>query len=103
MNILIKLTCLIGLVIAPILGGHTEGDIPNEDVSVEMENTINTEAIAEDISKEVQVNMTSEGGETIAKVRITTTKKGKTTVQQKTFTGTKAEVEKQVQDLKDKA
>ncbi len=24
MNILIKLTCLIGLVIAPILGGHTE-------------------------------------------------------------------------------
>ncbi|GGW84052.1 sodium-translocating pyrophosphatase [Salegentibacter mishustinae] len=103
MNILIKLTCLIGLVIAPILGGHTEGDIPNEDISVEMENTMNTEAIAEDISKEVQVNMTSEGGETIAKVRITTTKKGKTTVQQKTFTGTKAEVEKQVQDLKDKA
>ena len=26
MNILIKLTCLIGLVIAPILGGHTEGN-----------------------------------------------------------------------------
>jgi K(+)-stimulated pyrophosphate-energized sodium pump len=25
MNILIKLTCLIGLVIAPILGGHSEG------------------------------------------------------------------------------
>jgi K(+)-stimulated pyrophosphate-energized sodium pump len=30
MNILIKLTCLIGLVLAPILGGHTEGDVPNE-------------------------------------------------------------------------
>ncbi|MCG8575632.1 MAG: sodium-translocating pyrophosphatase [Flavobacteriales bacterium] len=26
MNILIKLTCLIGLVVAPILGGHTSGD-----------------------------------------------------------------------------
>ncbi len=26
MNILIKLTCLVGLVIAPILGGHTSGD-----------------------------------------------------------------------------
>ncbi len=26
MNILIKLTCLVGLVIAPILGGHGEGD-----------------------------------------------------------------------------
>ena len=24
MNILIKLTCLIGLVVAPILGGHTD-------------------------------------------------------------------------------
>jgi len=29
MNILIKLTCLIGLVLAPILGGHEEEDIPN--------------------------------------------------------------------------
>ena len=99
MNILIKLTCLIGLVIAPILGGHTEGDIPNEGASIEMEESIN----AEDLSQEIQVNMTSEGNKTIAKVRITTTRKGKTTVQQKTFTGTKAEVEKQVQDLKDKA
>ena len=25
-NILIKLTCLVGLVIAPILGGHSSGD-----------------------------------------------------------------------------
>lgn len=29
MNILIKLTCLIGLVLAPILGDHTPEDIPN--------------------------------------------------------------------------
>src|SRR5690606_14990277 len=26
MNILIKLTCLVGLVIAPVLGGHTVGE-----------------------------------------------------------------------------
>ncbi|HKL35941.1 MAG TPA: sodium-translocating pyrophosphatase [Salegentibacter sp.] len=103
MNILIKLTCLIGLVIAPILGGHTESDIPNEEASIEIEKTINTEAVAEDISKEVQVNMSSKGNETIAKVRITTTKNGETIIQQKTFTGTEAEVEKQVQNLKDKA
>ena len=64
-----------------------------------MEESIN----AEDLSQEIQVNMTSEGNKTIAKVRITTTRKGETIVQQKTFTGTKAEVEKQVQDLKDKA
>ncbi|MGY5846516.1 sodium-translocating pyrophosphatase [Salegentibacter sp. HM20] len=30
MNILIKLTCLIGLVLAPILGGHSEDNVPNE-------------------------------------------------------------------------
>ena len=30
MNILIKLTCLVGLVIAPILGGHHEDDAPVE-------------------------------------------------------------------------
>ena len=34
MNILIKLTCLIGLVIAPILGGHTSG---NSDALVQTE------------------------------------------------------------------
>src|SRR5690606_19462244 len=33
MNILIKLTCLIGLVIAPILGGHTT--TPDEEVEIE--------------------------------------------------------------------
>jgi K(+)-stimulated pyrophosphate-energized sodium pump len=35
MNILIKLSCLIGLVIAPILGGHTEGT-ENKEVKIEM-------------------------------------------------------------------
>jgi K(+)-stimulated pyrophosphate-energized sodium pump len=35
MNILIKLSCLIGLVIAPILGSHTEG-AENKEVKIEM-------------------------------------------------------------------
>ena len=34
MNILIKLTCLVGLVIAPILGGHSSDDTPNNEVIV---------------------------------------------------------------------
>ena len=34
MNILIKLTCLVGLVIAPILGGHSSHDTPNNEVFV---------------------------------------------------------------------
>ena len=34
MNILTKLTCLVGLVIAPILGGHSSHDTPNNEVIV---------------------------------------------------------------------
>ena len=34
MNILIKLTCLVGLVIAPILGGHSSHDTPDNEVIV---------------------------------------------------------------------
>ena len=36
MNILIKLTCLIGLVIAPILGGHTADHAAKEDTNKEI-------------------------------------------------------------------
>jgi K(+)-stimulated pyrophosphate-energized sodium pump len=36
MNILIKLTCLIGLVIAPILGGHSFEAEQTQDVNVEV-------------------------------------------------------------------
>jgi K(+)-stimulated pyrophosphate-energized sodium pump len=98
MNILIKLTCLIGLVIAPILGGHTT--TATEEVSIDVENI--SEISPEDVSENFQVNMTSEGDETLAKVRITTTTKGETRVQQKTFTGTKAEVENEIQKLRKK-
>jgi len=44
MNILIKLTCLIGLVIAPILGGHTNDnvkeDIPTPEIGIEEKATL---------------------------------------------------------------
>jgi K(+)-stimulated pyrophosphate-energized sodium pump len=50
MNILIKLTCLIGLVIAPILGGHAdEGTSKNEiktEIKIELNNTTSKTAIA---------------------------------------------------------
>jgi K(+)-stimulated pyrophosphate-energized sodium pump len=45
MNILIKLTCLIGLVIAPILGGHTN-DAHAEEVETIIEEVIIEEVIA---------------------------------------------------------
>ncbi len=49
MNILIKLTCLIGLVIAPILGGHTEGH-GAESATTEV---VATEQVAENTSKDI--------------------------------------------------
>jgi K(+)-stimulated pyrophosphate-energized sodium pump len=59
MNILIKLTCLIGLVIAPILGGHSSEEahgtheIKNE-VSVDVEQTsVNTTIASTSVSKSV--------------------------------------------------
>ncbi|MFY9241906.1 MAG: sodium-translocating pyrophosphatase [Polaribacter sp.] len=46
MNILIKLTCLIGLVIAPILGGHSEETTQvNNEVSVEITSNNNQMAV----------------------------------------------------------
>jgi K(+)-stimulated pyrophosphate-energized sodium pump len=97
MNILIKLTCLIGLVLAPILGGQTIESAP---VAPEGAAIIEMSEIEEQvISKEVQVIMSLEGEETVAKVKITTTENGKTNVEEKTFRGTKAEVEAQIQQL----
>ena len=51
MNILIKLTCLVGLVIAPILGdGHSaeahQGHEEQKEISVEVTNTTEGETIA---------------------------------------------------------
>lgn len=79
MNILIKLTCLVGLVIAPILGGHTseEGLVNNEDeVSIEM--TIESKDMAK------------------ATVNYSTIKNGEKVSEVITFEGTEAEVKKEL-------
>jgi K(+)-stimulated pyrophosphate-energized sodium pump len=95
MNILIKLTCLIGLVLAPILGGHSIENVPNTPAAIiEM-----SETEAQSVSKEVQVIMSVEGEETVANVKITITENGETEVVEKIFRGTKAEVEAQIQQL----
>ena len=52
MNILIKLTCLIGLVIAPILGGHSEGTKKEMKCTIiEMNTTSSTKVGKCDMSK----------------------------------------------------
>jgi len=98
MNILIKLTCLIGLVIAPILGGHAIADteaVDNKEMTMEVE----TE---KKVEKQVRVEMSSDDDQLYtATVTITTQEDGYTTKVDKIFTGTRAEVEAKIQSLDD--
>jgi len=91
MNILIKLTCLIGLVIAPILGGHSaENNEHSEtiEVTVNSTNEQDSEAI-----KDVRVNMTkNDDGSFSAVVIYSVTENGKTTSKEQSFNGTEKEV-----------
>ena len=98
MNILIKLTCLIGLVIAPILGGHAIADteaVANKEMTMEVE----TE---KKVEKQVRVEMSSDDDQLYtATVTITTQEDGYTTKVDKIFTGSRAEVEAKIQSLDD--
>jgi len=124
MNILIKLTCLIGLVIAPILGGHTENEdqaIDNAEASYFIDENGNRTVLTE---RQVEIiktdgNATIRGGEDLnnktetfvemlknenndqvtANVEIRTTVNGETTTETKTFTGTEDEVRDQLKDV----
>jgi K(+)-stimulated pyrophosphate-energized sodium pump len=82
MNILIKLTCLIGLVIAPILGGHS-----------------NANSHSEEIRKEVRVEIKGDTSE-IAAATITTATivNGKTTTSTQKIEGTVEEIEEKANE-----
>ncbi|WP_424002260.1 sodium-translocating pyrophosphatase [Maribacter sp. IgM3_T14_3] len=83
MNILIKLTCLIGLVIAPILGGHAEDGF----------------AMVND-TKEVTIEMNVESADLAeAIVTYSTTVNGASVTEEKVYKGTKAEVEAQLKEF----
>lgn len=80
MNILIKLTCLVGLVIAPILGGHsTEEGLANNEDEVSIEITLD----AKDMAK--------------ATVNYSTVKDGEKVFETIVFEGTEAEVKKELE------
>jgi len=99
MNILIKLTCLIGLVIAPILGGHTSDAKHAENMEVNL--VIDKDGTHEKhMTKEIKVEMKKGEGDLVtATVTTITTANGKKTELIKEFTGTKAEVEAKVDAL----
>ena len=98
MNILIKLTCLIGLVIAPILGGHADN---SADVVYEVNEVQFTENTAQNIEQSVKVEMTKNDDGTVkAVVTTTTTENGETVFKEEIFEGTEAEVKAKVEAKK---
>ena len=122
MNILIKLTCLIGLVIAPILGGdaHTMKDgvamsccstmgectsmskeeciekgCTNKDCKFMMQNN------TKEISKNVMVEKTkTDDGNVKATIKVVSTVDGKENVKEFNFEGNEAEVDKEINAIK---
>ncbi|UTD15396.1 sodium-translocating pyrophosphatase [Tenacibaculum mesophilum] len=110
MNILIKLTCLVGLVIAPILGGHTSSETHEETENIkvwidknsekhEIKLSTDTEFTTENkLENIVKVNIVK--NDSTAKATITTTivKNGEETTEEKTFDGTLEEVEQKIKE-----
>lgn len=102
MNILIKLTCLVGLVIAPILAGHGEGEtmlaLDEKNFSEELVVTSGEQDIA---SKNVSI--TASGTEENYKAFVdkeTVMKDGKSIHEYVTFKGTQDEVLTKVESFK---
>ena len=109
MNILIKLTCLIGLVIAPILGGHAEDGVAHYDAKAvftdedgtQTELAFSNTKTEKSVEKQVEISMTSEDKENAkAVITTTTTKNGETKVEEKVLEGTMEEVKAKVEALK---
>ncbi|WP_338408964.1 sodium/proton-translocating pyrophosphatase, partial [uncultured Flavobacterium sp.] len=122
MNILIKLTCLIGLVIAPILGGDVHSSTEKAAISccasmgecasmskeecVEKGCTSTTckfmnEATAEEVLKKIMIEKTKdESGNVKANVKIISVLNGTETIKETIFEGTDAEVDQKINDIK---
>lgn len=98
MNILIKLTCLVGLVIAPIIGNHDteEGMAMTKEVEVTVNNSVAND------QKEVKVKVIMQDnndGTVTANVTSTTFENGTSTVKKHVFTGTEEEVNAKINAL----
>lgn len=105
MNILIKLTCLIGLVIAPILGGHDAAGKETSDTAarqIEVNDvTTGTVVTGQKAAEEITVDrQRDEAGRVRATVTISTLSGGELKTDEKVFEGTDEEVSKQVEAFK---
>ncbi|WP_313111794.1 sodium-translocating pyrophosphatase [Aequorivita sediminis] len=122
MNILIKLTCLIGLVIAPILGNHDSNIITTETSTEEVyiiDAEGNKTVLTDKQIKYIETGKTITEGDNLrnktetmvewlkndnnnqvtANVTITRTVDGVESTETKTFTGTEEEVRSQLKDV----
>ncbi|RDI15909.1 sodium-translocating pyrophosphatase [Flavobacterium sp. AG291] len=102
MNILIKLSCLIGLVIAPILGSHTEGtEIMNVQAATVIEQPVVT---GQESTTEISIDRQKNAdGKVTATVTISTkTSSEEVKTEQKVFEGTEDEVNAQIEAVKKK-
>ena len=86
MNILIKLTCLIGLVIAPILGGHAVEKHANKEVNKELHLEVSLDADANEMAT--------------ATITTTYVVDGVESTKDEIIEGTLEEVEKKIEALK---
>jgi len=111
MNILIKLTCLIGLVIAPILGGGHAAADKNHEANVfitkdgtKINITSNTKFVSEHAAtKIVKMNIDkNDDGTAKATVTTTTTENGKEVTKDEIFEGTLEEVKKKLNAFESK-
>ncbi|MGB1970954.1 MAG: sodium-translocating pyrophosphatase [Flavobacteriaceae bacterium] len=85
MNILIKLTCLVGLVIAPLLGSHSESELIIE---------------KNEVRKEIRVSSNAQNtDQTEAIIAKTTTKNGEIIVSEVAITGTQEEVQAAINEM----
>ena len=90
MNILIKLTCLIGLVIAPILGGHAE-ELKISEVVNYTDNQVN---------QEISINVDDSSPVTTLKIISSKVENGVATETTQFFEGTKSEMMDKLDELK---
>ncbi|WP_330442537.1 sodium-translocating pyrophosphatase [Flavobacterium sp. C4GT6] len=99
MNILIKLTCLIGLVVAPILGGHDAHSMNVQSATV-IEQPIST--VVEKRTEMTVEKVRGEDGKVTANVVISTyTTNEDIKMEEKSFEGTEEEVDAKINELRE--
>lgn len=103
MNILIKLTCLIGLVVAPILGNTNEASAQAADAQTEEVIMVNSESNARAKGPNIGVELikTGDTNEMTAEVTITRLVNGVEETEVKTISGTEDEVRNEIRSIEE--